>query len=50
MDEMEVDREDRRGARVLADDVVVPDLVDDRARVRVGHGVQLVVGGNEARG
>ena len=35
VDEMEVDGEDGRGARVLGDDVLGPDLVDDRARV--GH-------------
>ena len=32
MDEMEVDRQDGRGARILGHDVVVPDLLDDRAR------------------
>ena len=32
VDEMEVDREDGRRARLLDDDVVVPDLLDDRAR------------------
>ncbi len=37
VDEMQVDGEDRRCARVLADDVVVPDLLDDRAGS--GHGV-----------
>ena len=37
VDEMEVDGEDRRGALVLVDDVVVPDLLDDRAGS--GHGV-----------
>ena len=31
VDEVEVDREDRRRPFVLADDVVVPDLLDDRA-------------------
>ena len=33
VDEVEVDREDRRGARLLGDDVVVPDLLDDRSRL-----------------
>ena len=32
VDEVEVDGQDGRGAGVLADNVVVPDLVDDRAR------------------
>jgi hypothetical protein len=33
MDEVEIDREDGWGTRVLDDDVLVPDLVDDRARL-----------------
>ena len=33
VDEVEVDREDRRCARLLDDDVVVPDLLDDRSRL-----------------
>ena len=36
MDEVQVDREDGRGTGILRDDVVVPDLLDDRARF--GHG------------
>ena len=35
VDEVEVHREDGRGARILGDDVVVPDLLDDGARF--GH-------------
>ena len=42
VDEVEVDREDGGGARVLGDDVVGPDLLDDGARfgarARCGHG------------
>ncbi len=37
MDEVEVDREDRRRARVLGHDMVGPDLVDDGARGVSGH-------------
>ncbi len=44
MDEMEIDGEHGRGARVLADDVVVPDLLDDRARDWSWHGGSLVKG------
>ena len=36
VDEVEVDREDGRGAGVLGDDVLVPDLLDEGARL--GHG------------
>ena len=36
VDEVEVDAEDRRRPGFLGDDVVVPDLLDDRARL--GHG------------
>jgi len=32
VDEMEVDREDRRGARILGHDMIGPDLVDDGPR------------------
>jgi len=35
VDEVEVDREERGGALVLRDDVVVPDLLDERSRC--GH-------------
>jgi hypothetical protein len=31
VDEVEVDREDRRRARLLEDDVVVPDLLEEGA-------------------
>ena len=47
VDEVEVDREDGRGARILRDDVVVPDLLDDGARC--GHGRDRVAA-NERRG
>jgi hypothetical protein len=36
MDEVQVDRQDRRGARLLRDDVLVPDLLDDGSWC--GHG------------
>ena len=36
MDEVEVDGEDGRGTRVLRDDVLVPDLLDEGSRL--GHG------------
>ena len=35
VDEVEVDREDGRRAGLLGDDVVVPDLLDERAAVRM---------------
>ncbi len=44
VDEVEVDGQDGRGARLVDDDVVVPDLLDEGARAgsadggRVGHG------------
>ena len=37
VDEVEVDREDGRRARILGHDMVGPDLLDDRARGRGGH-------------
>ena len=42
VDEVEVDGEDGGGARVLGDDVVVPDLVDDRARFGRSGAVRLI--------
>ena len=44
VDEVQVDREDRRGAGVLGDDVVVPDLGDDGAGL--GHGAWLAAIGS----
>ena len=37
VDQVEVDREHRRGARILAHDMVGPDLLDDRARCGGAH-------------
>src|SRR5262245_33471745 len=47
VDQVEVDREDGGGPRVLRDDVAVPDLLDDGARC--GHGRDRVAA-NRARG
>jgi hypothetical protein len=38
VDEVEVDGEDGGRALVLGNDVVVPDLLDERAGLRMGHG------------
>jgi hypothetical protein len=52
VDEMEVHGEDRGGARILADDMVGPDLVDDGAwcgveRLARGHGAAGLHGSDE---
>jgi len=38
VDEVQVDGEDGRGAFVLDDDVVVPDLLDEGSGAGIGHG------------
>ena len=47
MNEVKIDREDGRRSLVLADDVVVPDLLDDRAWF--GHEAALRDSAREGR-
>ena len=42
VDEVEVDAQDGRGARLLVDHVVVPDLLDERAGAASGDGFDMI--------
>ena len=50
MDQVQVHGEDGRGARVLGDDVVGPDLVDDRSRGGGRHVASVPEGARAGRG